>query len=217
MALKFKAVMGGGREEGRREGMGAGAGGREENTFPGEKLPEHHFKKKYFNAEFQRQQGEQERREGRGREEEEERRRGGPPPPRDPRYEQAMRAHQQGRGGGPPGPPQEGPRPQGPHFRGIPYTESPRGAREGPGMRPQLFQGPEGQRPQMYPGPPGGPRLWPPGAAAPDGPPPPGPPAPGPPRLPPAIQPTDDASSDGLQAPNDVRAAAAPWTPRLPP
>merc|ERR1719509_320628 len=62
MALKFKAVMGGGREEGRREGMGAGAGGREENTFPGEKLPEHHFKKKYFNAEFQRQQGEQERR-----------------------------------------------------------------------------------------------------------------------------------------------------------
>jgi len=128
--------------------------GVEENTFPGEKLPEHHFKKKYFNAEFQRQQGEQERREGRGREEEEERRRGGPPPPRDPRYEQAMRAHQQGRGGGPPGPPQEGPRPQGPHFRGIPYTESPRGAREGPGMRPQLFQGPEGQRPQMYPGPP---------------------------------------------------------------
>merc|ERR1719481_430208 len=35
------------------------------SSFPGDKLPEHHFKKKYFNAEFQRQQGEQERREGR--------------------------------------------------------------------------------------------------------------------------------------------------------
>merc|ERR1719225_801209 len=114
------------------------------------RLPEHHFKKKYFNAEFQRQQGEQERREGRGREDEEERRRvsqssGGPS--RDHRYEQAMRAHFEGQAR-PPGPAghQEqvgGPRPQGPHFRGVPYSETPR-------QRPQMFPG----GPQGYPGPP---------------------------------------------------------------
>ena len=109
---------------------------------------------RYFNAEFQRQQGEQERREGRGREDEEERRRvsqssGGPP--RDHRYEQAMRAHFEGQAR-PPGPAghQEqvgGPRPQGPHFRGVPYSETPR-------QRPQMFPG----GPQGYPGPPQGPQ-----------------------------------------------------------
>ena len=109
---------------------------------------------RYFNAEFQRQQGEQERREGRGREDEEERRRvsqssGGPP--RDHRYEQAMRAHFEGQAR-PPGPAghQEqvaGPRSQGPHFRGVPYSETPR-------QRPQMFPG----GPQGYPGPPQGPQ-----------------------------------------------------------
>jgi len=148
MAKKFKAgLLAGEGTSGRRDD-------KEHSSFPGDKLPEHHFKKKYFNAEFQRQQGEQERREGRGREDEEERRRvsqssGGPP--RDHRYEQAMRAHFEGQAR-PPGPAghQEqvgGPRPQGPHFRGVPYSETPR-------QRPQMFPG----GPQGYPGPPQGPQ-----------------------------------------------------------
>ena len=48
MAMKLKAgLMGAQGREGedrRREEAGG---------FPGDKLPEHHFKKKYFNAEFQ--------------------------------------------------------------------------------------------------------------------------------------------------------------------
>merc|ERR1719447_228782 len=148
MAKKFKAgLMGGEGGSGRREDSN-----KEHSSFPGDKLPEHHFKKKYFNAEFQRQQGEQERREGRGREEEEERRRvcsqSGGQPPRDHRYEQAMRAHFEGQArpqgsGGPQEQGGNGPRPQGPHFRGVPYTETPR-------QRPQMFPG----GPQGYPGPP---------------------------------------------------------------
>ena len=51
MAMKLKAGLMG------AQGQGQGREGedrrRDEGGFPGDKLPEHHFKKKYFNAEFQ--------------------------------------------------------------------------------------------------------------------------------------------------------------------
>ena len=113
-------------EERRRKEEGA--------SFPGDKLPEHHFKKKYFNAEFQRQQGEQERREG----EQEERRREGRggnhqgPPRGDPRYDPNFRGPQHYDQGPPrqhqehPGPPPRGRgQGQGPTLGGVPYSTGP--------------------------------------------------------------------------------------------